>query len=77
MLQGEVTGRDGVDWEKQARQIHAGERFGELEWKTFDEFLQLCRTDTFRSAPQLRLEMYEALVDVEKYAQMKEEIFGT
>lgn len=53
-----------------------GERFEKLEWRSFDDFLQLCRNPKFVCSYSLRLEMYEALLESEKYTQMKQEIFG-
>ena len=52
-----------------------GEKFGKVEWVDFDAFLQLCRSESFGCLRAMRMEMYEALVDAKKYAQLKQAIF--
>lgn len=42
---------------------------------TFDDFLSLCRDDSFSIAYLLRIDMYEALLDPEKKEAMRKRIF--
>ncbi|MFA6391307.1 MAG: NUDIX hydrolase [Patescibacteria group bacterium] len=54
--------------------LDSGERIT-VTFKTFDQFLQLCRDERFTAVLGLRFIMYEALLDRKKYMELKKVIF--
>lgn len=46
-----------------------------FRWIDFDEFLQLARNPKFSLPFEFKFEMYEALLDADKYGKLKQELF--
>lgn len=59
-----VGGQD-LDW---------GERIDILEF-SYDDFLQICRNETFFPSIELKIMMYESLIDWKKYNNFKKLLF--
>jgi len=64
------------DCEKIAEQkLDAGEKI-KIKFANFDEFLQLCRDSHFTAPIGFKFVMYEALLDKNKYQELKNKIYG-
>jgi ADP-ribose pyrophosphatase len=63
------------DCQKIAEQnLDAGEKIA-MKLINFDEFLNMCRDKRFAAPPELKFDMYEALLDKEKKEELREKIF--
>lgn len=64
------------DCHKVARKhLDGGEKI-RITFRSFDDFLQLCRQEKFTTAIGLKFIMYEALLDKKKYRALHKAIFG-
>lgn len=57
------------------QKLDAGEKI-KIDFKNFDDFLQLCHHERFTTALGLKFIMYEALLDKQKYLALKRAVFG-
>lgn len=57
------------------QKLDAGEKI-EVNLINFDEFVNLCRKPNLTMATELRLILYEAILDKDKKDKLRKDIFG-